>query len=297
MKSIKDIKTIAVHSGSFHADDVFAVAILQLINSKIEVIRTRDEKEFSKADMRVDVGMKYEENTLDFDHHQPESVGQRDNGIPYASAGLIWKHYYKYLVKTEDEYFQVDEKLIQGIDAFDVGQEIYESKIASPYTIPMLISAMNPDWQDKSEPINFDKNFAKAVKLAKNILKIEIKKVKGKSKAIKILQAAVNKNKNKGFLILERLVPWKNFLAGDEKLNYVIYEGFNGIWMAQGIPTQKDTFNIKRDFPKSWAGMQSKELSKETGIKDAEFCHRNLFLCGAKSREGIIELVKLALKN
>ena len=36
---------IATHSGSFHADDLFAVATLSLLLGKenIEVIRTRDE--------------------------------------------------------------------------------------------------------------------------------------------------------------------------------------------------------------------------------------------------------------
>lgn len=294
MKYLENIKTIAVHDGSFHADDVFAVAILQLINSKIEVVRTRDEKVLKSVDMRVDVGMKYNEETLDFDHHQEESVGIRENGIPYASVGLIWKHYHKYLVNTQEEYTQIDDKIIQGIDAFDVGMEIYEPKIANPYTLPIIISSINPDWQEKAQ--DYDKAFAKAVKLAKNILKREIKRVKGKAKAVKMLQSAINSNKNGKFLILDKLVPWKNFLA-DSDIVYVIYKAINGNWHVQGVPTKKDTFEIKKDLPQSWAGLQGKDFEKKTGIKDAVFCHRNLFLCGAKSKIKAIELVKLALRE
>ena len=35
---------IAVHEGKFHADDVFAAAILTLVFPKIKIIRTRDEE-------------------------------------------------------------------------------------------------------------------------------------------------------------------------------------------------------------------------------------------------------------
>ena len=41
----KTTLTIAVHDGTFHTDDVFAVAILSLVfkEKQIEIIRTRDE--------------------------------------------------------------------------------------------------------------------------------------------------------------------------------------------------------------------------------------------------------------
>jgi uncharacterized UPF0160 family protein len=52
------MKTVATHSGGFHADDVFAVATFQLLLGKenIQVIRTRDEAVIAAADYVVDVG-------------------------------------------------------------------------------------------------------------------------------------------------------------------------------------------------------------------------------------------------
>ena len=33
---------VATHPGNFHADDVFAVAALELVHGPLEVVRTRD---------------------------------------------------------------------------------------------------------------------------------------------------------------------------------------------------------------------------------------------------------------
>ncbi len=34
---------VATHPGNFHADDVFAVAVLGLVHGPLEIVRTRDE--------------------------------------------------------------------------------------------------------------------------------------------------------------------------------------------------------------------------------------------------------------
>ena len=47
---------VATHSGSFHADEVFAIAVLGLADESIQVIRTRDRDAVAQADLRVDVG-------------------------------------------------------------------------------------------------------------------------------------------------------------------------------------------------------------------------------------------------
>ena len=91
---------IAVHDGVFHADDVFAVAILKIINEDIEIIRTRDDEVLATADMRLDVGGRYNPETGDYDHHLVQGAGERKNGIPYASCGLIWKHFGMQIAKT-----------------------------------------------------------------------------------------------------------------------------------------------------------------------------------------------------
>ena len=60
---------IATHDGSFHADEVFAVAALGLLGDPAEVVRTRDRDALARADLRVDVGFRDDASTGDFDHH------------------------------------------------------------------------------------------------------------------------------------------------------------------------------------------------------------------------------------
>lgn len=42
--NLNKCKNLAVHNGNFHSDGVFAVALIKLINSKIKIIKTCDEK-------------------------------------------------------------------------------------------------------------------------------------------------------------------------------------------------------------------------------------------------------------
>ncbi|MEJ2268009.1 MAG: MYG1 family protein [Nanoarchaeota archaeon] len=81
--------TIATHNGKFHIDEVMSIAILKIIYPNCEILRIRDEKEIKKAEIRVDIGKKYNPRTNDFDHHQINSP-IRKNKIPYSSCGLIW---------------------------------------------------------------------------------------------------------------------------------------------------------------------------------------------------------------
>lgn len=61
-------KTILTHSGSFQADDIFAVAILLLALGESKVVRTRDKDQIATADYVVDVGMIYDPAKNRFDH-------------------------------------------------------------------------------------------------------------------------------------------------------------------------------------------------------------------------------------
>ena len=44
-----------------------------------------------------------------------------------------------------------------------------------------------------------------------------------------------------------------------------------------------------------WAGKKDEELQKITGVSDALFAHRKLFMAAAKSKEGALKLAKIAL--
>ena len=58
---------VAVHNGVMHADDVFSVAAIAIVNPYVNIIRTRDKALLDICDLRVDVGNKYDPETGDFD--------------------------------------------------------------------------------------------------------------------------------------------------------------------------------------------------------------------------------------
>src|SRR5437870_4306790 len=82
---------IATHSGKFHADDVWAVMVLDLVFPGCEIIRTRDAEQIRQADFAVDVGGIWDAQAGRFDHHQKGFQSARESGVVYASAGLVWK--------------------------------------------------------------------------------------------------------------------------------------------------------------------------------------------------------------
>ena len=101
----------------------------------------------------------------EFDHHQKNRNGQRENGIYYSSIGLLWQKFGKgYLekikVKNENKTFEyIDKELIQYIDAADNMQTEYlEDKI-----MPDFIKLCNPEW---NEAISEDEAFLNALRLA-----------------------------------------------------------------------------------------------------------------------------------
>ena len=129
------------HSGRFHVDDVISTIFLSKIINKIVLSRVPTiENKNIKDKIVYDIGFG------EFDHHQKNRNGQRDNGIYYSSIGLLWKKFGKeYLkeirVKNIDKTFEyIDRELIQNIDATDNMQfDHVENKIS-----PDFIKLCNP---------------------------------------------------------------------------------------------------------------------------------------------------------
>ena len=98
------------HAGKFHADDVFATALLQIIRPDIKITRgfvVPDD--FDGIVYDIGFGM--------FDHHQ-EPREMRANGVPYAAFGLLWRVLGPGLV-GERQARLIDENFIQPLDLND----------------------------------------------------------------------------------------------------------------------------------------------------------------------------------
>ena len=90
MSFLNTKKKIVVHSGTFHSDDVFAVATLRIkFNDKIKVTRTREMNIIDKADIVCDVGNIYDPENGRFDHHQTGGACYRRQGG--QRSFLLWR--------------------------------------------------------------------------------------------------------------------------------------------------------------------------------------------------------------
>jgi uncharacterized UPF0160 family protein len=153
------MKNLVTHNGQFHADDVLAYTILNVIYPKNKLIRTRNVEIISKGNVVFDVGEKYEpENNL-FDHHQVncnEFFNEKFD-IPMSSAGMVYKKFGKKLIKKiveiekdliNEVYQKFYETFILQFDAIDNGISTFINQTKFKYNLmnlPNIVSYSNFD--------------------------------------------------------------------------------------------------------------------------------------------------------
>ena len=286
-------KMIVTHNGNFHADDVFSVAALKSIFPSVKLIRTRDSEIITKADIVVDVGGEYDSDAGRFDHHQRGGAGERENGIPYSSFGLIWQKYGVEICQgNEDVAKAVDKGLVSTIDAIDCGhvEGIYEG-----ISLSQTIGMFNPTWQEDS---HFDECFDEAVDFAARVLRRFISSANGGISAKALVAKAIENAEDPRVIVLEKYTPWKRTVhALSEEALYVVYPSQTGEWRIQTVPVELGSFENRKPLPKQWAGLSGKELQDVTDIDDAMFCHNGLFIAGSESFESTMKMASIALKE
>lgn len=277
------------HDGVFHADDVCAAAVIRLVDPDADIQRTRDSRHFEGADIVFDVG------GGEYDHHQRGGNGER-NGIPYAAFGLVWRRFGRELCDGDQAVAdEVDRLLAQPVDAADNGVSLATPARTDvlPVTVSSVISWWNPSW-DEAEG---EEHFNEAVEMARQILRRAIVRARGKVLAPREIGAAIAAATDPRVIMLERFLPWQEVLVTSApQALYVVYPSA-GTWRVQGVPARLGQPDVRRPLPAAWAGLDAGGLATLTGVDDATFAHRGLFIAGAVSREGALKLAALALMN
>lgn len=269
------------HSGKFHVDDVISTIFLSKIIEKVVLLRIATVENKNLKDKIV-----YDIGFGEFDHHQKNRNGQRENGIYYSSIGLLWRKFgKKYLEKLKvrniDKTFEyMDNELIQYIDATDNMQiEYLENKIS-----PDFIKLCNPQW---NENISEDDAFINALKLADEFWNVYIKHAIAEVEAIEIILDRIEKCKD-CYLVFDKEMPYRKAIkfSSNNKVRYIIFksrrEGYD-------IRTIRDSCKFKNEI------VQEKDINisrKLTEIKDLIYVDVNGKLCCTKTLESAIKLVK-----
>ena len=295
----KNIKTLGTHSGKFHADDVMATAILRLLLGDIKVTRTRDENILRKLDFVYDVSLG------EFDHHQLNKE-IRENNIPYAACGLVWREFGSRIVQKFNSQLEendiisivdyVDKNLVQGIDATDNGIDIKsEIKVTS---ISDIIQSFNPTW-DSNDSI--DEAFEEAVQYATEVIKRIISRQVSVIKArIIVNEAFQNRNINE-IMVLKNGCPWLQQLLKIDLNNEVLFvispddNDNNTEYKIQTVKKTVDTFEARKDILESIRGKSGEEINSIIKIDDAIFCHKAGFIASTKSMESALKIAKLSV--
>jgi len=294
--------TVVTHSSGFHTDDIFAMATLLLMlgkEVKVEVVRTRNMEIIDKADYVVDVGGVYNVEKKRFDHHQTGGAGKRDNGIPYASFGLVWKTYGIDLCESLQAAQKIDQMIVQPIDALDNGIQFQETKIPGlhSFDISSIPFLFYPTW--KEDHTKIDDTFLELVSYAKGLLERAIVSTREKLEAEKLVEEIYLSSNDKRLIILPNSrYPWEEVLSKFHEPLYVVYKNItDDTWALKGVRSDLFNYETRKKLPEDWAGKSGEELEKITGVKGAVFCHNARFMAVAKTKEAILQMAEIALNK
>ena len=188
-------KLIATHNKMFHADEIAAIALLEIFTDyDIEVKRVNhDTEDFSKYDFVIDIGKTFDGKKY-FDHHQYKG-GK-------SSAGLIWDY-----IGLNKQYPKIS-KLIDLIDRNDVGTEK-----AKPFEFSSLIKCYNTKNLTSDEQTS---QFFKAVDFAKTVLTSMKEMEEEIIKAKQIVNESFVFDRNPKILELSKFTPyWTTYINGE----------------------------------------------------------------------------------
>ncbi len=291
--------TVATHSGTFHADDVFAYAILKTATGgRLALTRSRDGATLARADVVFDVGGLYDPAARRYDHHMRDKPLRAD-GAPYSSAGLIWRDFGSEAVRAllpqagpetvAAVWLSVDQGLVRDVDLMDNG-----ATLPMPGHVSTLLEAWNPTFAEDSRDENAA--FHDAVQLAAAVMARACAHAHAAVLAKDTVAEAARRAPHPAILVLERRVPWEDavFDLGLSEVLYVVRPAGND-WTCSAVPPEKGSFAQRQPLPDAWAGLRDEALAAISAVADATFCHPARFVCGARSRDGALALARLAV--
>jgi uncharacterized UPF0160 family protein len=318
-------KRIATHSGSFHADDVFGVAVLAALFPAHELVRTRDNEEIARCDFAVDVGGAWDAARGRFDHHQRGFDGTRvrqEDGatVPaegYASAGLVWKEYgvayVQQVAQSMGEVLadatqariaqEIDASLVRYLDLVDTG-----AAMVAPGAVGLSshLAALNSTWFEEQ---GLDaagrgrlqmERFREAMAIVQRLLQRLVLRRIGQELAAGKVRSARRLLDGRVLHLAEGGMPWTAIVVQEmPQVLLVVYPESDEAGerhVLRTVPARDGSFDSRLDLPAAWAGLREQELAAVSGVADALFCHTNLFIAVARSLDGALRMAELALQ-
>ena len=276
---------VVTHSGVFHADEVFACALLCIAygQENVSIIRTRDNEVLTKATHDadvwvVDVGDDFNPYMLNFDHHMRDFNLTNSFGNKLSSFGMVVE-----ALLVLNFFTEVKESLLKfsnKVDMLDNGIEVAEDL--------RFISVFN-SYSD-NEVINF---YA-ALEVAMTYLRSLINQWKEE----RIINMRLNDSL--GNMTEDGIIYNTDYVPVDERANaipeakLVVYKSKAGTFNIQSVNVgETKDFSVRCPAPSKWLGLRDNELIRASGGLPLTFCHVGGFLT-VTSTNDIDEALRVA---
>lgn len=296
---------LVTHSGGFHADELMSSVVLTRLFPQAEIVRTRDVAWITpKADRIIyDVGGAYDATAQIFDHHQ-RGAPLREDGQPYSSFGLVWKHFgAEYLAASgvpdsdvADIHASFDASFVLPVDLVDNGKlSPATAGLLAGLTLPALLETLKPVF-DEIDPEAETRAFHSALAIARSFVEARIAKSAAKRRAEAVVERAIVATGTGRVLELPMGMPFRPAIvkAGADHLLFVVHPRGDD-WCLTGIRRADEGFEQRADLPAAWAGLTGAALEAASGVTGASFCHNGRFIAAAKTREAVLALADLAV--
>ncbi len=296
---------LVTHSGGFHADELLSSVILTRLFPQARLVRSRAPEWITPGTDRIiyDVGGLYDGAAQIFDHHQ-RGAPLREDGQPYSSFGLVWKHFgHAYLTTAgvpeadiETIHASFDASFVLPVDLTDNGALSPTGPLAG-LTLPALLETLKPVFDD-TDPEAEDRGFHVALGIARSFVEARIARSAAKLRAEALVQRAIETAGQGRILELPMGMPFRPAIikAGADQLLFVVHPRDKD-WCLTTIRRADEGFEVRADLPAAWAGLTNGDLEAACDVIGASFCHNGRFIAAAKTREAALAMAELAVSE
>jgi len=284
-------RSFGTHSGSFHADEVTACALLMLFNiiDKDKIHRTRDPDVLAQCEFVCDVGGVFDPAKKLFDHHQIEYQG------PFSSAGMILKYLNDQELLSDKFYEYTNRALVHGIDLHDNG---VEPQIHGYCSFSHVIENYN-SVEHGVPPAVQDHCFFEALEFALGHLSRLFQRFNYIASCRDLVAKVMDGNPH--LLQFDRSIPWLELffeLGGETHPAQFLIMPSGQHWKLRALPpTYDDRMNVRTPLPESWAGLQHDELKRASENEGAIFCHKGRFISVWETRDDAVKAYESVIKG
>jgi len=287
---MKRARSVGIHDGTFHADEVTACALLivfDLIDPN-KIVRTRDPSLLDECEFVCDVGGIFSPAQKLFDHHQASYQGD------LSSAGMVLEYLHHQKILSDEEFHFFNQTMILGVDAHDNGRSI---QIAGLCTFSHVIANFNPVSYEEDEKI-IEVGFHEALHFTVGHLKRLHARFLYNNACRKTVKEAMDRHRL--CLFFDHPISWlESFFAlnGSEHTALFVMMQSKGHWKLRGIPPDYEhRMQVRLPLPESWAGLLGEDLKKASGISGAVFCHKGRFTSVWETKQSAVKALKTILE-